>query len=241
VEYYTKLQLTKQSDRLPALSGLAGTNWEEIYWASKTNTPAYIFGLWKKTFHRDLHWKSAIKWSSGTASTHSRHDEDYAPTWSWASITGPIEYEKQVKADGFEQNRFFEILEIVVEPSTKNKFGPGSGSFAAACLMVPSKVVMVDHQDRPMCIIASRKALKGGTACPYDTFHPDITDDHPEVSGGQDCFLMITATMRESQTPMGLVLVKFDDSYKRVGYLRAEKYTTKQWQEGSELMTIKVV
>ncbi|KAF8850260.1 hypothetical protein BDZ45DRAFT_731673 [Acephala macrosclerotiorum] len=244
VEHYTKLQLTKQSDRLPALSGLAGTNWEEIYWESKTDTPAYIFGLWKKTFHRDLHWRSAVEWSSGTASTHSRHEEGYAPSWSWASVTGPIEYEQQVKGNDLEQNRFFKILEIIVEPSTKNKFGPGSGSFVAVCVMVPSKVILVDHRGEPAYIIAGTKALEGGTACPYDTFHPDITDGHPEVSDRQDCFFMITSTIGENphrHTPMGLVLVKCDDSYKRVGYLRSTKYTTNEWQEGSELMTVRVV
>lgn len=240
MEHYTKLKLTKQSDRLPALSGLARTNWEDIYYASKTGTPAYLFGLWKASFHRDLHWRRSKRWSSGTACTHSRHEEKYAPSWSWASITGPVEYEKEVKENGFEQDRFFKLLEITAEPATKNKFGPGNGNFIAMSLMVPSKIIMTGPSGLPAYIIASTKALKGDRGCPYDFFDPDVTDVS-EVSDHQECFLMITATVKDDQKPMGLVLVTYGDSYKRVGYLRGKEFTTREWKEGSELKTVKVI
>ncbi|RYP72611.1 hypothetical protein DL771_004106 [Monosporascus sp. 5C6A] len=79
VEQYSALKLTKQTDRLPALSGLA-----------VRSSPAlgkYLAGLWKKALVSDLMWRvNLLEVGIGRAS------EYISPSWSWASISGPVTY-----------------------------------------------------------------------------------------------------------------------------------------------------
>ncbi|KAE9364691.1 HET-domain-containing protein [Stipitochalara longipes BDJ] len=77
---YSPLALTFASDRLPALSGLAEqmrrcTNW------------TYLAGLWKENLPLDLLW-----YLDGDPQLNSSPVTWRAPSWSWASLDGPIMY-----------------------------------------------------------------------------------------------------------------------------------------------------
>ncbi|KAI0449114.1 heterokaryon incompatibility protein-domain-containing protein [Xylaria acuta] len=76
VSEYVPCNLTKESDRFIAMSGIAKTFRE-------TSGDTYIAGLWKNTIHADLAWESRA--SLGIPAERS---DSYAPTWSWASIVG---------------------------------------------------------------------------------------------------------------------------------------------------------
>jgi hypothetical protein len=70
---YAPRQLTKASDRLPALSGLA-----QIYSGKLNDT--YVAGLWRNSLLEGLLWRGL---------GGSRHDLEYlAPSWSWVSFSG---------------------------------------------------------------------------------------------------------------------------------------------------------
>lgn len=77
VEAYTRCELTKEWDKLPALAGIV-----------KLMRPLfqcrYLAGLWEKNFLHQLLW-----YVSGSK---SRRPTYRAPSWSWASVDGPIEY-----------------------------------------------------------------------------------------------------------------------------------------------------
>jgi Heterokaryon incompatibility protein (HET) len=77
---YTRSNLTRMSDRLIALQGLASQ--------IESNTGRrYCAGLWI-----DPTLPSSLLWSAGSA--HLTRSQGYrAPTWSWASIDGPIIFE----------------------------------------------------------------------------------------------------------------------------------------------------
>ncbi|KAF5562339.1 hypothetical protein FNAPI_3235 [Fusarium napiforme] len=66
-------------DRLPAVAGLAS------YVASLSGMK-YKAGLWEEDMLRGLMWRRS---SSG----HAKRVPGGAPTWSWASITGPVDYD----------------------------------------------------------------------------------------------------------------------------------------------------
>jgi len=88
VPAYTKLRLTKEEDKLPALSAIAATiqlNTKDIYLA----------GLWKSHLLLCLVWRSS---SGGYWPEPGRLSSKYvAPSWSWASITTTaISGEKEV-------------------------------------------------------------------------------------------------------------------------------------------------
>jgi hypothetical protein len=99
VQQYSTRKLTIDSDKLPALSGLANLI------AMKTGD-TYLAGLWKSNLLNDLNW--AIKAYEPTHScTDTAHDATMppatkstvkyptkyrAPSWSWASIDAEIDY-----------------------------------------------------------------------------------------------------------------------------------------------------
>jgi hypothetical protein len=77
VKQYTRLNLTFQSDTFPALQGVASI-WQ------RPETGAYLAGLWRQDLVEGLLWRSQL---SG-----SRPSEFRAPTWSWASVRGWIDW-----------------------------------------------------------------------------------------------------------------------------------------------------
>jgi len=78
VPAYTKLRLTKEEDKLPALSAIAAT--------IQLNTQdTYLAGLWKSHLLLCLVWRSS---SGGYWPEPGQLSRKYvAPSWSWASIT----------------------------------------------------------------------------------------------------------------------------------------------------------
>lgn len=78
VPTYTERQLTKQSDRLIAISAVATRLGQRL-----EDTPS--FGLWQGRMTEQLGWYTygPKKCVSGT------------PTWSWASVDGCIHYDAE--------------------------------------------------------------------------------------------------------------------------------------------------
>ncbi|KAL8868357.1 MAG: hypothetical protein Q9198_008207 [Flavoplaca austrocitrina] len=76
VETYTQRDLTIESDRLPALSGLA-SRFSNLWGC------AYYAGLWEKKLMEGLCWFVRDP-------STSIFIESYAPSWSWASLIGPV-------------------------------------------------------------------------------------------------------------------------------------------------------
>lgn len=77
VEEYSRLLLTREMDRLPALSGIANMLGN-----------SYLAGIWTDYLPRCLYWTPDT-----TCNASIRRPFDYrAPSFSWASIEGPVNY-----------------------------------------------------------------------------------------------------------------------------------------------------
>ncbi|KAL1387616.1 heterokaryon incompatibility protein-domain-containing protein, partial [Phyllosticta capitalensis] len=74
VEDYSVLQLTKESDRLPAIAGIA----KRVQ--SLRGSEDYLAGLWRGSLLEDLQWRRYSK--LGDISL-GRRDRSVAPSWSW--------------------------------------------------------------------------------------------------------------------------------------------------------------
>ncbi|KAK2600136.1 hypothetical protein QQS21_005151 [Conoideocrella luteorostrata] len=84
VHRYSSRSLTNQGDILPAVSGIARS-------IAAQTSDEYFAGLWKSYFAHCLLWAS--DWHVGRGFTqHSRPPRYLAPSWSWASVKGPIHY-----------------------------------------------------------------------------------------------------------------------------------------------------
>jgi hypothetical protein len=77
VQAYSKCKLTRQRDKLPAIAGIAKSM------GLKSDRGRYVAGLWEDGLLYQLMW--FVEDSSG-----ERPSEYRAPSWSWASIDGPI-------------------------------------------------------------------------------------------------------------------------------------------------------
>jgi hypothetical protein len=79
VRSYVELNLTYESDRLPALSGVA----KQMLTVRKGR---YLAGLWEDSLFEDLMW-----WVTESDCPQARRPKEWrAPSWSWASIEGRI-------------------------------------------------------------------------------------------------------------------------------------------------------
>ncbi|KXX74358.1 hypothetical protein MMYC01_208370 [Madurella mycetomatis] len=80
IEDYTARSVTKPTDRLPALSGLAQA-------ITKETGGEYMAGLWKSGLLEGLIWCKAQAGEALVAAP-----EYVAPSWSWASVTGSVQF-----------------------------------------------------------------------------------------------------------------------------------------------------
>ncbi|RFU79493.1 het-domain-containing [Trichoderma arundinaceum] len=104
VEEMTLRDITYQADRLPAIGGLAGRF---------PDHETYLAGLWKSKLIQHLAWK----WGGSHDETAERISGCHVPTWSWASLTGPVRFK-------FEGLPTAKLLDFRCKPATKNPFGP---------------------------------------------------------------------------------------------------------------------
>ncbi len=82
---YTRRCLTKPSDRLHAISGLA-------QFMSNDQWGKYIDSMWEQDLVKQLMWRT----KSGS-NYNEKTSKDYtSPSWSWASVNYPIEYNRVV-------------------------------------------------------------------------------------------------------------------------------------------------
>lgn len=80
VEQYSGRHLTFETDRLPAVSGLAAA-------VALTIKEDYLAGIWKGDMVRGLLWLPV-----STATTNSPNRIPSIPSWSWASYRGGIQF-----------------------------------------------------------------------------------------------------------------------------------------------------
>ncbi|KAF8849520.1 hypothetical protein BDZ45DRAFT_732193 [Acephala macrosclerotiorum] len=116
VRDYFPLRLTRECDRLPALSGLADSFARKL----PEPKPRYLAGLWKPSLAPDLCWTRELCWR--TLRTEGFVSGEYvAPSWSWASVQG------DGMAFGADSTSFKPLItsfqDTVVPKSGKNVYG----------------------------------------------------------------------------------------------------------------------
>jgi len=116
---YCKLKLTKQMDRLPAISGLASR-------VARRLPGVYLAGLWSQDLPR------ALCWSKGYQSKHAsfRGPHTNVPSWSWASVLNHSEDMSNINYDlvgvsGFVADPRCQIQGYHCPQNPTNPFGIG--------------------------------------------------------------------------------------------------------------------
>jgi len=82
---YTRRNLTKERDRIAALSGLAR-------YIERCTTDTFFCGLFYEDISFQLLWHIDRDGRVPGQSPRGRFSAPYAPSWSWMSVSGPINY-----------------------------------------------------------------------------------------------------------------------------------------------------
>lgn len=110
VEEFSRRALTNQADLFPALAGVAAL------FADKTMLGRYCFGIWEDEFLRGLLWMADRRNDAPPGAPPHRRSREYrAPSWSWASLCGPVYNLSLEKAfvrtpDGGLRSKFLSVL-----------------------------------------------------------------------------------------------------------------------------------
>ncbi|UPL01909.1 hypothetical protein LCI18_012843 [Fusarium solani-melongenae] len=128
---YSPLQLTCPNDKLPALSGLAQA-------IRPRGQESYLAGLWKETLLDDMCWKVDSPKAKKPHQARWR-----APSWSWASIDGPISYLTELIGHDFTApwKKHGRVCEVKCTPAGPSLTGEvKDGSVALDGFLIPASV-----------------------------------------------------------------------------------------------------
>lgn len=117
VQTYSGLQLTKATDKLIAVSGLA--KWLQTV----LSDDQYLAGLWRR--HLPYH----LLWSKRKHLRHGTNSLDYcAPSWSWASIKDQVDmYPVSTSSD--DEVILVDIVEAEIMPAGQDETGQLVGGY----------------------------------------------------------------------------------------------------------------
>ncbi|KAG6368366.1 hypothetical protein INS49_002571 [Diaporthe citri] len=118
-DLYTGRYLTKSSDKLPAIAGLAAVIHEIAQ-------DSYFAGHWRVEFERSLFWRT----DQEVVSPEPARCRDYrAPSWAWPSVDGMVTWSWPDLSPGVGEEAPLEVVDVKVELIARddNPFGPVGG------------------------------------------------------------------------------------------------------------------
>jgi hypothetical protein len=250
VQLYTMRDLTFQTDRLPAMAGLAA-------WMGKLTGMEYIAGIWKEGLKLQLMWyvpenienifgrSFYPEGFSSEKKESSRHINYYAPSWSWASITGPVSF---LVLEAWEQQMVGQVLDIVnvqYTTSTANPFGPVKEARLTVTGLVAPVRVYPFTPPNPTNSLMNIKCTRNKTLS--GRFFPDIRDKNPEFEDDEPLFALqlvythlnfrngatVAMVMRRSQRDVSC--------YERIGFMETIGWNIIEWCSVGTTQTITII
>jgi hypothetical protein len=119
IKIFTSSSITKSSDKLAALSGIAKR-------VKDIRKDEYVAGLWRRDLARQLLWNvdECKQWDG---SPSERPTQYRAPSFSWAAVDGVITPTELATMTG--GTTFLDVLGISTTPMTEDTTGPLEGGY----------------------------------------------------------------------------------------------------------------
>ena len=242
VQEFSSRHLTRNSDRLHALSGLAALIKSE-------SQDEYLCGLWRKNLARDLLWCVFDEtYIGGTTDLSRRHDTYYAPSWSWASIVGPVSCFSEPET--IQDEIVMEICDARCTLASLDPYGPAvDGAITARGFLAP--VWAAEPSSMSSSIKVQFYGDTNSRQGPYvylgdaelDIVHKDSS--HPEVVVGDRLFFLPVLRFAQSIQFTGLLLKPFKQDasqFCRVGCVQdIRDVAFAVWCETARKQTIVIV
>lgn len=209
IDVYSRSSLTRQEDKLIAISGIA----QEM---SSLLNDEYIAGLWKNHLPSQLLWSVTTPLVDNDGIPCFRPATYQAPTWSWASIAGHI-VPGNLPA-GHNWTTLPKHLKAHVELISEED---PTGQIAAAQLHVQGLLRPATWQ----CLWHGRiyQLLFDGQLIPdHSTFWPDELSSSASLPTRVYCFPLLSTHWDKTRTIDGLVLAQAESGnvYTRIGKFR---------------------
>jgi len=257
VTAYSTLKLTKRSDVLPALSGMAR------HFSPFLVDGGYVAGLWSNDLPRSLMWEKVPQdHCSGPFTFHALPQNDI-PSWSWASVvSGAPEEDSQISYQsvlnkGFLKDPSFKIYRLHVQTSPLNPFGSVSGgTIQASRLCITTEFFEVFNWEKTSIALISYNGsvsvfspdLPLSTPGPYQTLDADslycllIGETGEVMHYFNDVKPGSNGLENPEEAQLALVLKEVTEGglrkFRRVGYLELRK--SKRWFDNAELVTMDI-
>ncbi|KAK8131758.1 tol protein [Apiospora sp. TS-2023a] len=161
VQDYSSAALTVDSDRLPALAGIARRQ-------HGITGDQYLVGMWRKRLETRLPWRCI--------GPPQQRPDWRAPTWSWTSINGRVEYPACWDDNtGPPRSTYISVLSVSTTPAGTDRFGAvAKGSLTLACsAIIDATIEDKEGEDKD----SGQKAILLGTAMVPFTVNMDCLDD----------------------------------------------------------------
>ncbi|KAE9366762.1 HET-domain-containing protein [Stipitochalara longipes BDJ] len=225
VEEYASRELTNDSDRLPAFAGIAES------WA-RTSKDHYLAGLWKSHLPLGLLWSSAQPFLQDESRAYC------APSWSWASLVGQVDWFDHIftKVDPM-----LEVGSCIVKPTHPQA---PYGAVQSGFLMVQGllqQTVMDEASTVPARADQENEYLDLDGADVHLDFWDEVLASKVE---GAKLFCLQICCFDESTTtgPSGLILTTRDEKlFSRVGFfafVRPDKYDVQELEDFDALLKL---
>jgi hypothetical protein len=239
---YSVRQLTFETDKLPAVSGVASRVHEVV-------GSEYLAGLWKDNLPMELCW--SVDYISSPSSTSQLLPTSFiAPSWSWASVKGALSFVDPNPNCPFES--LITILDAKSSVPGLNPYGEvADGYLVAQGWVVPMAINCNDPHDcwsytvgedpnsreplAPDCTLVQcehfgkktiRRGRKGDFLAPFSAQVYCIRLGNEEIEDSPFMYGMILGL---SETA--------DDAYTRLGLVQLE---SEDWFGGAIEMTIRI-
>lgn len=224
ISTYSVRQLTYESDRLPALSGVAAkiSGWTQS---------GYLAGLWKKNLPLDLCW--SVDYQISSASVPQVSSSQYiAPSWAWPSVRGAIFFNDEDPKEPFTPLAVIE--EVTCHVSGLNPYGQVSyGRFVLRGPVAHILVTCIDPLDcwtytigndpetreplAPDCALVEangtvRRATESNTLAPFSIALPCILVGRDGSEGESFYYIIVLGkTGIDEYTRLGFASLEEDD------------------------------
>lgn len=270
VSTYSRMKLTKASDRLPAIESIAKA-------FSSYLDDKYFCGTWSHTFHEDLIWQVDDPLSAACGSGgHVTLRVGELPSWSWASVNAPITFKlktPRVNEGGCVPDCSGKCYKLSLPLESVNGMAGKPRIKFLGCYpeggqnhfsQQPSASIIVSACMREVIVLGPIKSTLGYLEPGFTPIYGDDLApvglaffDEPEkhrkaMSGGQIRCLQVATkqvtqmSARQVADFMLLVVDRGADTYSRVGVAhtnirQTSRYDTGSIFEGCEVRTVKLV
>ena len=232
IEAYPIKDLTREEDKLVAISGIAKKVQDVV-------KDEYVAGLWKRNMIYGLLWRRVDRWAPMPQNWR-------APSWSWASTTGPIHRHRKhtsrqgdsTALDREEMEKCVRIRKITVQPAGEDPLGQITDAhLTIEGFLAPAVLKSTCRQG--YWLDSRLKVGYGKGSYGYVAHDDNISPDLPIESGDQNLFCIpLLGSSSGKQALLGLLVVpvtgyEIPNAHYRYGTFRVEstevwaKYMTK--------------